>query len=120
MVFRLKLNFPRCTTNSRCNAKSASNALNKWLHANSRKGIVICGFRHAMRESLRAVCCPSEMLAQIGGWSKRSVSEGIGEGCAVESLLNFMHKICLEDAFIHCCTASVLAAQQTSSKSVSD
>ena len=44
--------FPRYTDNTRCNANSASNALNKWLHANFRKDIVIPGFRHALRDPL--------------------------------------------------------------------
>ena len=57
--------FPRCTDHTRCNANSASNALNKWLHANFRNDIVIHGFRHAMRDRLRAVSCPSEMIDQI-------------------------------------------------------
>ena len=72
--------FPRYTDHTRCNANSASNALNKWLHANFRTDIVIHGFRHAMRDRLRAVSCPSEMIDQIGGWSKTSVGEGYGEG----------------------------------------
>ena len=59
--------FRRYTDNSRCKANSASNALSKWLHANFRKDIVIHGFRHAMRDRLRAVSCPSEMIGQIGG-----------------------------------------------------
>jgi len=75
--------FPRYTNNSRCNANSVSNALNKWLHANLRKDIVIHGFRHAMRDRLRAVSCPSEMIDQIGGWSSRKVGEGYGGGYSV-------------------------------------
>ncbi len=72
--------FPRYTDNSRCNANSASNALNKWLHSNFRNDIVIHGFRHAMRDRLRTVSCPSEMIDQIGGWSSGKVGEGYGEG----------------------------------------
>ena len=49
------LAFPKYTDNTRCNANSASNALNKWLHANFRKDIVIHGFRHAMRDRLRPI-----------------------------------------------------------------
>ena len=67
--------FPRYTDNSRCIANSASNALNKWLHANFRKDIFIHGFRHAMRNRLRAVSCPSEMIDQIGGWSSGKAME---------------------------------------------
>ena len=78
--------FPRYTDNARCNANSASNALNKWLHANFRSDIVIHGFRHAMRDRLRAVSCPSEMIDQIGGWSSGKIGEGYGEGFEVGQL----------------------------------
>ncbi len=86
--------FPRYTDNTRCNANSASNALNKWLHANFRKDIVIHGFRHAMRDLLRAVGCPSEMIDQIGGWSKRSVGEGYGEGYLLPQKIQHIAKLC--------------------------
>ena len=52
--------FPRYTDSERCNANSASNALNKWIQANFRDDIVMHGFRHAMRDRLRAVSCQSE------------------------------------------------------------
>ena len=75
--------FPRYTDNDRCNANSASNALNKWLKANFRDDIVAHGFRHAMRDRLRAVSCPSEMIDQIGGWTSGKISEGYGEGYSI-------------------------------------
>ena len=78
------------TDNTCCNANLASNALNKWLHANFRNDIVIHGFRHAMRDRLRAVRFPSEMIDQIGGWSKRSMGEGYGEGYSVAQLRGWM------------------------------
>ena len=71
---------PRYTDNERCNSNSASNALNKWIQANFRDDIVMHGFRHAMRDRLRAVNSPSEMIDQIGGWSSGKVGEGYGEG----------------------------------------
>ena len=82
--------FPRYTDNSRCNANSASNALNKWLRANFRNDIVIHGFRHAIRDRLRAVSCPSEMIDQIGGWSSGKVSEGHGDGDTISQLRSWM------------------------------
>ena len=85
--------FPRYTDHSRCNANSASNALNKWLHANFRNDIVIHGFRHAMRDRLRAASCPSEMIDQIGGWSSGKVGEGYGEGFDLRSVLNRLEQI---------------------------
>ena len=33
-----------------------------------------------MRDRLRAVNCPVDMIDQIGGWRKKSVGEGYGEG----------------------------------------
>ena len=84
--------FPRYTDNTRCNANSASNALNKWLHANFRKDIVIHGFRHAMRDRLRAVSCPSEMIDQIGGWSSGKIGEGYGEGFKSKVISNYLLK----------------------------
>jgi hypothetical protein len=39
-----------------------------------------------MRDRLRAVNCPSEMIDQIGGWSKTSVGEGYGKGYEVGQL----------------------------------
>ena len=43
-----------------------------------------------MRDRLRAVNCPSEMIDQIGGWSKRSVGEGYGEGFGLGNILKKM------------------------------
>jgi integrase len=85
--------FPRFSDNTRCNANSASNALNKWLHANFHKDIVIHGFRHAMRDRLRAISCPSEMIDQIGGWSKRSVGDCNGEGHSVLQIARWMRRL---------------------------
>ena len=61
--------FPRYTDNARFNANSASAALNEWLKQSNGYGCVMYSFRHAMRDRLRAVSCPSEMIDQIGGWS---------------------------------------------------
>ena len=68
-------------------------ALNKWLHGNFRKDIVIHGFRHAMRDRLRAVSCPSEMIDQIGGWSSGKVGEGYGEGFNLKHLHEWIAKL---------------------------
>ena len=75
--------FPRYTDNSSYNAISASTTLNKWLHANFRNDIVIHGFRHSMRDRLKAVSCPSEMTEQMGGWSSGKVGEGYGDGYSI-------------------------------------
>ena len=85
--------FPRYTDNDRCNANSASNALNKWLKANFRDDILVHGFRHAIRDRLRAVQCPSKMIDQIGGWSKLSAGAKYGHGFELGQLDKELSKI---------------------------
>ena len=78
--------FPRYCNDKGCKANSASAALNKWLKQTIGDGYVIHSFRHSMRDRLRAVNCLSEMIDQIGGWSKRSVGEGYGEGFTLDNI----------------------------------
>jgi integrase len=78
--------FLRYCNDKGCKANSASAALNKWLKQTIGDGYVIHSFRHSMRDRLRAVSCPAEMIDQIGGWSKRSVGEGYGEGFALRAI----------------------------------
>ena len=59
--------FPRYCNNRDCKANSASAALNKWLKQTIGDGYVMHSFRHSMRDRLRALNCPSEMIDQIGG-----------------------------------------------------
>ena len=37
-------------------------------------------FRHSMRDRLRAVECPSDIIDQIGGWAIEGIGQGYGEG----------------------------------------
>ena len=82
--------FPRYCNEKGCNANSASAALNKWLKQTIGDGYVMHGLRHSMRDRLRAVSCASEMIDQIGGWSKRSVGEGYGEGYDIKAIYTAM------------------------------
>ncbi len=59
---------------------SASAALNKWIKTKTSSTYTIHGFRHAMRDRLRAVECPSEIIDQIGGWATVGVGSGYGTG----------------------------------------
>ena len=54
---------------------------------------VIHSFRHSMRDRLRAVNCPSEMIDQIGGWSHRSVGEAYGEGYGLNIRGDWLERI---------------------------
>ena len=72
--------FPKYCNDKGCNSNSASAALNKWLKQIAGPEYVIHSFRHSMRDRLRAVNCPSDVIDQIGGWSRRSVREQYGDG----------------------------------------
>ena len=85
--------FPRYCNDKGCKANSASAALNKWLKQIIGDSYVTHSFRHSMRDRLRAVNCSSEMIDQIGGWSKRSVGEGYGEGFQSQQLVAVMRDI---------------------------
>ena len=50
--------FPLYTNEKMTNSNSASAALNKWLRNRLGEGNAIHGFRHSMRDRLRAVECP--------------------------------------------------------------
>ena len=85
--------FPRYTSMDKCNANSASAALNKWLKEQLTDDYVIHGFRHSFRDRLRAVECPSEIIDQLGGWSLRSVGEGYGKGYELSVLSKWLLKM---------------------------
>jgi integrase len=85
--------FPRYTDNDLCNANSASNALNKWLKVNFRNDIVVHGFRHAIRDRLRAIKCSSEMIDQIGGWPTSRIGELYADGYSLPEKSYFMARL---------------------------
>ena len=60
--------FPRYCSETVCKANSASNGLNKWSHQYVPNNCVIHSFRHSLRDRLRAVECPSDIIDAIGGW----------------------------------------------------
>ena len=72
--------FPRYCSELKCNANSASAALNKWLKQRLPEGCVIHSFRHSLRDRLRAVECPSDIIDAIGGWTTAGVGHKYGKG----------------------------------------
>ena len=45
-----------------------------------------------MRDRLRAVECPKEIIDQIGGWSSSGVGESYGEGFSVSIIASWLNK----------------------------
>ena len=82
--------FPRYCDEKECHSNSASAALNKWLKQVAGPDYVIHSFRHSMRDRLRAVNCPSDMIDQIGGWSSGKIGEGYGEGFQIKQIQQMM------------------------------
>jgi integrase len=84
---------PRYNKAARTNGNSASAALNKWLKNYVSNECSIHSFRHSIRDRLRAVNCPNEMIDQIGGWSKETVGQSYGDGYDLKLLRS--HLVCI-------------------------
>ena len=89
--------FPRYNKTATTNANSASAALNKWLHHYVPSGCTMHSFRHSMRDRLRAVECPADIVDQIGGWATGGVGQGYGSGYGLEVCDKWMNLILTEE-----------------------
>ena len=54
---------------------------------------VVHSFRHSMRDRLRAVQCPSDIIDQIGGWTTEGIGHQYGKGYELEALHDRLKKI---------------------------
>ena len=85
--------FPRYIKGGHCYATHASNALNKWLKKDFG-GLTAHSLRHTMRDRLRAVECPMDMIDQIGGWrSASSIGNNYGQGYSMEHVEGWFKRI---------------------------
>ena len=82
--------FPSYCSHTGCKANSASGALNKWLKPRVTGNGVVHSFRHSLRDRLRAVECPSDIIDQIGGWSSGTVGSSYGKGYELPVLFKWM------------------------------
>ena len=86
--------FPSYTNEEKCNGNSASAALNKWIKAYTKHG-VIHSFRHSFRDRLRAAEINTELTDQLGGWSVSSIGQSYGVGHTLEQKYKAMSRIVL-------------------------
>ena len=79
--------FPSICDGQRTKGNSTSATLNKWMKGRvPGVGKVVHSLRHSMRDRLRAVECPSEVIDQIGGWTLSGVGQAYGRGYPLEVL----------------------------------
>ena len=88
-----KFAFPKYCSDEDHKTNSASAALNKWLRDHAPEGCVVHSFRHSMRDRLRAVECPAEIIDQVGGWATAGVGSGYGNGYSIEVLGRWMKRL---------------------------
>jgi len=85
--------FPRYCGPEGNKANSASGALNKWLSPRVPKGCVVHSFRHSLRDRLRAVECPPDIIDRIGGWAVSGIGESYGDGYPLPVTSKWMRKL---------------------------
>ena len=85
--------FPRYCSADNHNTNSASAASNKWLKQQGPSDCVIHSLRHSLRDRLRAIECPAEIIDQIGGWSTPGVGSNYGKGYTLEVMHCWLARI---------------------------
>lgn len=87
--------FPRYTSKQETNSNSASAALNQWMRPRLPEGSVIHSFRHSMRDRLRAIECPADIVDAIGGWVTHGVGHAYGSGYPIDVMHRWMSRVAL-------------------------
>lgn len=88
--------FPRYFRSHGFVSTHASNALNKWTK-DRFNGLTAHCLRHTMRDRLRAVEAPLEMIDQIGGWTSiNTMGSRYGRGYDVGQLRKWLSKIAVQ------------------------
>lgn len=85
--------FPKYCSYSECKGNSASAALNKWLKPRVSDGCVVHSFRHSLRDRLRDLECPFDIVNEIGGWATSGVGQQYGDGYSLKVKARWMEKI---------------------------
>ena len=88
-----KFVFPRYANAKSVMSNSASASLNKWLKQKINQELVIHSLRHAMRDRLRGVECPREILDTIGGWKRDGVGEAYGKGFSLAVTSSWIKRV---------------------------
>jgi integrase len=78
--------FPKYCSEIKVSSNSASAASNKWLQHKINDRLVIHSLRHVMRDRLRNIECPVDIIDEIGGWTRGTIGDnyGLGHSLAVK------------------------------------
>jgi len=85
--------FIRYNSSGDTKANAASAALNKWMSPMVPDRCTMHSFRHSMRDRLRAVECPADIVDQIGVWQTEGVGHGYGKGYPREVLSKWLEML---------------------------
>jgi len=86
--------FAKYCNEEKCNSNSASATLNKWLKPRVPNGCVIHSFRHSLRDRLRAIECPADIIDAIGGWATEGIGHKYGAGYDLGVKHRWISRIC--------------------------
>ena len=84
--------FPKYCSEAKCNGNSAIAALNKWLKPRVPDGCVIHSLRHSLRDRLRAIECPADIIVAIGGWTIEGICYQYGKGHSLTVMHGWMRR----------------------------
>ena len=87
--------FPRYCSEHGCKADYASNTLNKWLKTQFQDQYVVHSLRHSLRDRLREIECPSDVVDQIGGWRTLGIGTQYGNGYSLANISRWMLRMSL-------------------------
>jgi integrase len=89
--------FPIYNKTGSSNSNSASAALNKWMNVQISNCGSVHGLRHSLRDRLRTVECPADVVDQLGGWLTHGVGHGYGDGYPLHVLHKWMSAIACDN-----------------------
>ena len=93
---RLYPRLPQILQRSQVQCELSSVALNKWLKPRVPDGCVIHSFRHSLRDRLRAIECPADIIDAIGGWTTEGIGHQYGQGHSLTVMHGWMKRLTTE------------------------
>ena len=87
------LSLSKYCSEAKCNANLASAALNEWLKPIVADGCVIHSFWHSLRDRIRVLECPANIINAIGGWTTEGVGHQYGRGHTLTVMHGWMERL---------------------------